>query len=155
MADAIAMNITEPTSDERTMAILAHVLQVVAWWIAPLIIFLVKPESRFVRFHALQALLLQIVYALLLMACGLVWFATFFWTIASGAPAHNAPPPPAFFLIFFLIWSGFMAAWVAVLVVAILYGVKAGRGEWAEYPVLGRLARRFLKLGPGGVSLQV
>jgi len=37
-----------------------------------------------------------------------------------------------------------------MVVVAIVYGVKAGRGEWAEYPFLGRLARRILKLRPGG-----
>ncbi|MFZ0479207.1 MAG: hypothetical protein WAL71_08660 [Terriglobales bacterium] len=36
------------TQDERTMATLAHVLQVVGWWIAPLIIFLVQLKSRFV-----------------------------------------------------------------------------------------------------------
>jgi uncharacterized membrane protein len=50
------------TQDERTMATLAHALQVVGWWIAPLIIFLIHRKSRFVSFHALQALLLQIVY---------------------------------------------------------------------------------------------
>jgi hypothetical protein len=37
-----------------------------------------------------------------------------------------------------------------MVVIAIVYGVKAGRGEWAEYPFLGRLARRILKLRPGG-----
>jgi len=34
-----------------------------------------------------------------------------------------------------------------------VYGIKAGNGEWAEYPVLGRLARRWLKIGPGGGAL--
>ena len=33
-------------------------------------------------------------------------------------------------------WIGFMGMWVVMLVIAIVYGVKAGRGEWAEYPVL-------------------
>ena len=35
------------------MAILAHVLQIVGWWIAPLIIFLLKRDSKFTSFHAL------------------------------------------------------------------------------------------------------
>jgi len=43
-----------------------------------------------------------------------------------------------------------MGMWVVMLVVAIVYGIKAGNGEWAEYPVLGALARHFLKIGPGG-----
>ena len=56
-----------PTQDERTMATLAHVLQVVGWFIAPLIIFFIKRESRFVAFHALQAIFLQLVYMVLWM----------------------------------------------------------------------------------------
>jgi len=42
-----------------------------------------------------------------------------------------------------------MGMWVVMLVIAIVYGVKAGRGECAEYPVLGRRARKVLKIGPG------
>ena len=44
------------------MATLAHALQIIGSWIAPLVIFLIRRESRFVAFHALQALLLQIVH---------------------------------------------------------------------------------------------
>ncbi len=53
MSDA-AVNELVPTQDERTMGTLAHVLQLVGGWIAPLVIFLVKRNSRFVSFHALQ-----------------------------------------------------------------------------------------------------
>ncbi len=133
------------TQDERTMGTLAHVLQLVGWWIAPLVIFLVKRQSRFVSFHALQALLLQIIYMLLGFAVMVAWFAMFFGMIVSqGAHANNAPPT-LFFVVFPMIWLLMMGGWVLLLVVAIVYGIKAGRGEWAEYPVLGRLARRMLK----------
>jgi len=43
-----------------------------------------------------------------------------------------------------------MAVGITTLVIAIMYCIKAGRGEWAEYPVLGRLARKILKIGPNG-----
>jgi hypothetical protein len=132
------------------MSTLAHVLQLVGWWIAPLIIFLVKRESRFVSFHALQALLLQIVY-MAVMACFMaLWFVSFFLMFAHESATKNAPPPAGFFVLFPLVWLGFMGMWIVMLVVAIVYGIKAGRGEWAEYPVLGGLARRILKVGPGG-----
>ncbi len=49
-----------PSSDEKLLALLAHVLQLVSWFIAPLVILLVKRESKFVRFHALQVLLLHL-----------------------------------------------------------------------------------------------
>jgi uncharacterized protein len=155
MTDPVAIGgPADPTPDERTMAILAHVLQVVGWWIAPLIIFLVKRESRFVSFHALQALFLQIIYAFVMMIIMVLWVGTAFLSMAHAARAPNTSPPPAFFLVFPLMWLGFMGGWALMLVVAIVYGVKAGRGEWAEYPILGSLARRVLKMGPLGVSLQ-
>jgi uncharacterized membrane protein len=134
------------------MATLAHILQLVGWFVAPLVIFLIRRESRFVSFHALQALFLQIAY----MAMGAIFmvggFAVIFGAMASHTGPQNGPPPPIVFL-FPLIWLGFMGLWVVMLVVAIVYGIKAGRGEWAEYPVLGPLARRVLKIGPGGAPL--
>jgi uncharacterized protein len=132
------------TQDERTMATLAHALQVVGWWIAPLIIFLVQRKSRFVSFHALQALLLQIAYLVLMVGFMVVWFAAFF-----GIMIHHGndnAPPPTFFILMPIIWLGFMGMWITVLVIVIIYAIKAGRGEWADYPVIGRIARRILKM---------
>jgi len=153
MQEPVTAENAEVTSDERTMGVLAHVLQVVGWWIAPLIIFLIKRESRFVSFHALQALLLQILYIAFMAVFMVVWFAGFFLMMSHMPEGKNAAPPPAFFILMPLIWLGWMGMWAVMLVVAIVYGVKAGRGEWAEYPLLGRLARKILKIGPGGDPL--
>ena len=142
------------TQDERTMAILAHVLQIVGWWIAPLIIFLVKKDSKFTSFHALQALFLQILYVLLMGVFMVVWIAALVVMVAHAPQAKDAPPPAGFFVVMPIIWLGWMGLWAVVLVLAIVFGIKAGRGEWAEYPVLGRLARKVLKIGPGGSILQ-
>lgn len=50
-----------PTSDERTMAILSHILCVVAGFLAPLVIYLIKKdESNFVKEHAKESLNFQI-----------------------------------------------------------------------------------------------
>ena len=46
-----------------------------------------------------------------------------------------------------------MGIWVATIVIAVIYSIKAGRGEWAEYPVVGGWARRVLKIGPDGALL--
>jgi uncharacterized Tic20 family protein len=132
-----------PSQDERTMAILAHVLQLVGSFVAPLVILLTKRESRFVSFHALQALLLQIAYVALMFVFFVLWFGLFFMTMAHHPPVKDAPPPPMFFVMFPLVWLGFMGTWVVMLVVAIVYGIKAGRGEWAPYPLLGALAPSY------------
>ena len=154
MSEAVGVNELVPTADERTMGTLAHVLQLVGGWIAPLVIFLVKRNSRFVSFHALQALLLQGLYFILMMVMMGAFFAFIFAGVAFHQPAApNNSLPPGFIILFPVIWLGMMGWWVFMLIVAIVYGIKAGRGEWAEYPLLGRLARRILNIGPGGETL--
>jgi len=59
-----------PSSDERTMATLAHVLTIVASILAPLIIYLVKKdESKYIAEHAKESLNFQI--TMLILAIGL------------------------------------------------------------------------------------
>ena len=136
----------ETTSDERTFGALAHALQLVGWWIAPLVIFIVKRKSRFVSFHALQALLLQLSLLLLWIGIMVFFFASIIGAaFKNGQPPVNAPPP-GIFIFFPLIWLLMMGAWVLVLVLSITYAIKAGRGEWANYPLFGKLARYFLKM---------
>jgi uncharacterized membrane protein len=135
------------------MATLAHALQLIGGWIAPLIIFLVKRQSRFVSFHALQALLLQIIHVIVMIIMVVVWFITILSTIALHSASKSTAPPVALFILIPLFWLGIMAVGITTLVVAIVYCIKASRGEWAEYPVLGRLARKMLKIGPNGSVL--
>jgi uncharacterized protein len=50
-----------PNSDERTLAILSHVLTIFVGFIAPLVIYLIKNrESQFVSDHAKESLNFQI-----------------------------------------------------------------------------------------------
>jgi len=138
------------------MAILAHALQMVGMFIAPLVIFVTKRQSRFVSFHALQALIFQVIYIATTFTVIGGFIVTMTLTVAnqpSGPPAQHPGPPLAIFILFPFIWLIMMAFWVAALLLAILYSIKAGKGEWAAYPVIGRLARRILKIGPDGVPL--
>lgn len=142
-------SVTQPievTQDDRTMAVLAHALQMIGGFIAPLVIFLVKRERPFVAFHALQALLLQICYLAISIVLMIAWFFMIFGFILTDAAHKNAAPPVGLFVLFPVVWLGFMACYLGVLVSAILYAIKAGRGEWAEYPVIGKWARRILGL---------
>jgi uncharacterized membrane protein len=127
-------------------------LQILLWWIAPLAIFLIKRNSKFVSFHALQALLLQAVYLLTIIA-GLILAFGVFVLAAILSPEGTSGPPPEFYFLMPVLWLSLMGMGVVVLLAGITYGVRAGRGEWAEYPYLGRLARNMLKIGPGGIQL--
>lgn len=149
MNDLPQLNWQGTTPDERTMATLAHALQIIGTWIAPLIIFLIRRQSRFVAFHALQALLLQIVHTILVIVLVIGIFITVFASVIPGIQGHpSGQPPVAIFLVFPLVWICIFTMSIGVLAIAIIYAIKAGRGEWADYPVLGRLARRMLKMAP-------
>jgi uncharacterized membrane protein len=130
------------------MATLAHVLQLIGSWIAPLIIFLIRRQSRFVSFHALQALLLQIIHTIIAIVLMMLWFVTIFTTVFHQTSGKPPVFPPIVFLVMPLVWLGFMVMWAGTLAIAIIYAIKAGRGEWADYPVLGKLARKMLKMEP-------
>lgn len=139
----------EITQDEKTYATLAHALQIIGGWVAPLIIFLIKNNSKFVRFHALQALFLQLAVIVGSITLVVLWFlAMMVVGFASIAPQmqHPGTPPIGLIFLFPMLWLGIMTIWVVVLVIAVLYAIRAGRGEWAEYPLIGRWVRSILHI---------
>jgi uncharacterized membrane protein len=133
-----------PSADERTLAMLAHFLQLGAGFMAPLVIFLIKRDSRFVAFHAIQALLWQVIFLGVALLCVFGWFAaviSIVITHSSGASPGRFPLPVLVVLPFVIVIFG--GGWLTTLVLAIVHGIKAHNGEWAEYPVVGRWARRL------------
>src|SRR6478672_4407407 len=103
-----------PTSDEKTMALLAHVLTLAAGFIAPLIIYLVKKdESSFVAAHAKESLNFQI---------------TLFIAI----------------IILFITIIGVVLVWIVgilALVLVIIATLKASEGKLYKYPLNIRLVK--------------
>ncbi len=139
----------DPTQDERTFATLAHALQMPGWWIAPLVILLTKKDSRFVKFHATQVLLLQALHVCATITTVVIFMAVMFGSIASVAAqgGHPKPEPPVAMFVFMpFMWLIMFGLYVLILVLTILFSIKAGKGEWAEYPLLGRLAKYMLNM---------
>lgn len=95
-------------------------------WVVPLIIFLMKKDqSRFVAYHAMQALAFEGVIFLTMMVLVLIG------TVTCG--------------IGFIITLPLM---IVVGIAALVYHIKAGmaanEGQWYELPVAGRFARKQL-----------
>ena len=64
-----------PTSEERTLALLSHVLCVVVWLFPPLIIYLIKKdESAYVAAQAKESLNFQITVAICYFGCFILSF---------------------------------------------------------------------------------
>lgn len=135
-----------PSADERTLAMLAHLLQLFGGFVAPLVILLIKRDSRFVAFHAIQALLWQVILAGLTLLCVFGWFVAIISTVIihSSAASGRFPLPVLVVLPFVIVIFG--GGWLTTLVLAIVHGIKAHNGEWAEYPIVGRWARKLAKV---------
>jgi len=133
------------TRDDRVIAMLAHVLQIFAYFVGPLIIYLAKRDSRFVRFHALQALIWQVLAMTIFLVLMAVMFAAMFGSIATNGGAQRIPgePPPMFVYLFPLLWLAGMGFWAITLILGIVYGVNANSGKWSRYPLIGKLAWRW------------
>ena len=106
--------VVQPTSDEKTLAILSHILTIVVWLFAPLVIYLVKKdESQFVAAHAKESLNFQITVAL---ACIILAI-----TIIG----------------IFLLWI----VGIIALILVIVATIKANDGKLYRYPFTLRLIK--------------
>ena len=103
-----------PTSDEKTMALLSHVLTFLFPLLAPLIIYLIKKdESTFVAYHAKESLNFQIT---LIIVC----------------------------FVLFITVIGILLIWIVCLIWAVLVivaTVRASEGKLYKYPFCLRLIK--------------
>jgi uncharacterized Tic20 family protein len=106
-----------PTSDEKTLALLSHVLTFFFPILAPLIIYLVKKEeSSFVAYHAKESLNFQITLCI---------FAIIFCILI------------IVIIGIFLLWIEGLAATVLIIVATI----RASEGKLYRYPFTLRLIK--------------
>jgi uncharacterized Tic20 family protein len=139
-----------PTQDERTMALLVNVLAIFSSFLAPLIFYLVKKDSRFVSFYSLQVLIWHAVYAAIFVLGMVIAFIFMFSSIiAHPHAAPNQAPTLAFFGVFGLVWLWGMGGFALNLILGIVYAIKASQGEWARFPLIGDFVlRRILPEQP-------
>ncbi len=99
----------------------AGLLCYVAWWISGLVFFLLEPDNKFVRFHALQSI---IAFGALTLAGIVVGWIT--W-------------------IPFIGWIIGAAFWILCIVVWIICMVRAWQGQMFKLPWAGNLAEKYMQ----------
>ena len=106
-----------PTSDERTMAILSHVLCLIFWLFPPLIIYLVKKdESAYVAAHAKESLNFQITVMIAVIAS----------------------------VVLMILLIGFLLLWavgIASMILVIIATIKASENKLYRYPFTLRIIK--------------
>ncbi len=106
------------SQDDKTMAMLAYILGIFTGFLGPLVLWLLKKDqSKFVGFHALQALLLHAVVVIGYILSSALTFVLIGFITA-----------PVFFVL--------------GLVFSILAGLAANKGDWYDIPVIGPIARQ-------------
>lgn len=102
--------------DNKTSALLAYLLGIVGG-----IVFYSISKDSFVRFHAMQSILLSI-------AMVVVWFVFFIimWVV------------PFFFFLSWIFWLGLLAIWIIAM-------IKAYQGERFKLPIIGQMAENYSK----------
>ncbi len=99
----------------------AGALSYVCGWVTGLIFFLMEKENKFVRFHAMQSLILSGVFIVLYIALGILGHIPFLGFLALFAY-------PVLGILGFIVW--------------ILMIVKAYQGEKFKLPGIGDIAEK-------------
>jgi len=117
--------------DENVAALLSYIFG----WISGLIFFLMEKDSRLVRFHAMQSILLNVGIAVLAFV---LWIIVFILVIivAQLSDALGA----IFSILATLLWLVFS---LGILIAWILCLVKAYQGQYFKLPLIGQFAEKF------------
>lgn len=114
---------------------LAALLSYVFGWVSGLVFFLIEKESRLVRFHAMQSILLNIVVAVVSI---LLWIVSFvFIFIGMQLPDIMGS---LMWLVASLIWLVFC---VGVLIAWVMCLIRAYQYQYFKLPVIGNMAEKF------------
>lgn len=108
--------------EEKTLGLVAYILAIFTSWLGPLILWLVKKDqSRFVGYHALQALMLMGSATILILVVNVVFTILHLGLLA--LPINGV-------------------IYIGTLVLNIIAAIAASKGEWYEMPIVGAYARK-------------
>ncbi len=115
---------------------LAALLCYVFGWVSGLVFFLIEKESRLVRFHAMQAILFNVLIAVIAIV---LWIVTFILIlIGSQLPDIMGTLLGLVVSLIWLVFSvGLLVGWVMCLIRAYQY-------QYFKLPVIGNMAEKIV-----------
>ena len=117
--------------DENVAALLAYI----ATWVSGLVFFLIEKDSRFVRFHAMQAILLGASATIIGIVLWIVWF---FGLIISASISDVLGGLVSLVLgLLLFVFS------IGVLIAIVMCLIKAYQMQYFKLPVIGNFAEKF------------
>jgi uncharacterized membrane protein len=117
--------------DENIAALLSYIFG----WVSGLIFFLIEKDSRLVRFHAMQSLLLNGVAIIFGIA---LWIVSVVLLIVSSQISGLMST-----LISLVTTLLFFVFSIGILIAVIMCLIKAYQGQYFKLPVVGNFAEKF------------
>ncbi len=114
------------SKDSNSMAAVAYVLTI----LTGVLMFVMKPEDKFVKFHAVQSILLGISYFVIWIVVGIVTTGASYAVPFLGALLGLG--------LIGIIWLVFVLVWLYCI-------YKAYSGERFKLPIIGSMAENFAK----------
>src|SRR5688500_9821878 len=117
--------------DENVAALLSYIFT----WVSGLVFFLIEKDSRFVRFHAMQAILLGASAAVLGIVLWIAWVVLAI-ILAMVSEVLASLVGLVVGLLIFVFYIAILVGWVLCL-------IKAYQKQYFKLPVLGNFAEKF------------
>ena len=117
--------------DENIAALLSYIFG----WVGGLVFFLIEKDSRLVRFHAMQSILLNVLAIIGFIA---IWVAWILFAIIGAMAADALGIVVSIFGTLLM-----LAFWVGLLIAVVLCLVKAYQRQYFKLPIIGNFAEKF------------
>ena len=108
--------------------------------ILALICLIMEKENRFVKFHALQSILLHVAFIIIIIVVWILGIILLFAGIAASAATNSGALGGLMSMLFGLIWLVVIVAYLGGLIFA---AVKAYGGDYFKLPIVGNMAEKF------------
>jgi uncharacterized membrane protein len=122
----------QASDDGRLFGAAAYIFGIVI----ALLIYLVKKEDRYVRYHALQAIFFDLALTVITFPIMIAAFTGFFFSGIIGTGA-------GFFAGFWIIWLFVMAFALLSMLIRLVLAYKAFRGTRFRLPFIGAQAEKM------------
>lgn len=123
--------------DGNVAAALGYPIGIIA-----IISLIMEKENRFVKFHALQSILLHVGAVILMIAVWIIGVILMFAGFAAAAATESGAAAGLVSMLFGLIWLVFIVLYLLGLIMS---AVKAYQGNWFKLPIIGNLADKWIK----------
>jgi len=110
--------------------------------IIAIICLIMEKENRFVKFHALQSILLHVGFIVLAIAVWIIGFILAIAGMAAAAASNNGAMGGIVGMLFGLVWLVVILAYLGGLIFA---AVKSYQGVEFRLPIIGNMAANFAK----------